>query len=114
MDRLINLNLADVKAVATSHTAGFKQVISAGFDQAMVIKQIAVGMLNAGDVITPHTHPDMDECYHFLEGTGTMYLDDMAIALKGEQVINVPAGTEHRIVCTAPLRFFYLSLELKD
>ncbi|HMI01437.1 MAG TPA: cupin domain-containing protein [Pedobacter sp.] len=114
-ERLINLNINNIDAIGTSHSSGLKKVISAGFKEAMTVKQIAEGMLMPGDVIPVHNHFDMDECYFFLEGHGYMYIDDDAIALRAGQVINVPAGAEHRLVCTSgPLRFFYLCLELTN
>ena len=112
-DRLINRHIDEIESLKTSHSTGLKQVISAGFGDAMIIKQIAVGTLTKEDVIPAHVHVDMDECYFFLEGEGYMHINEVAIPLSEGKVINVPAGASHRLECTvSPLRFFYICLEI--
>lgn len=115
VDRLINRHIDDIEPTGTSHASGMKKVISATLGDAMIVRQIAMGMLTREEIIPAHTHADMDECYFFLEGEGFMYIDDVAISLREGKVINVPAGSKHSMVCTeGSLRFFYLCLELAN
>jgi len=114
-DRFINVDIEDLEAISTSHNSGHKKVISKGFNEHMQIKQIATGTLKNGEIIEPHIHPDMDECYHVLNGTGNMVVNGENYALKKDVFINIPATYEHSIVSTSEnLSFIYFCLEIKS
>ncbi|RYY09137.1 MAG: cupin domain-containing protein [Chitinophagaceae bacterium] len=109
----VKLAAADIPAVVTSHNSGSKLVFSKGFDQPVLIKQIAIGRLEPGESIEPHVHPDMDEHYFILQGTGTMRINKDNYSLKSGDFILVTAGSEHELHCeNNRLEFYYQGFEI--
>ena len=107
--------LSEVAAIATAHAAGSKKVLSGGRADRTRITQIAWGTLDADEAIPSHTHPDMDECYFFTGGSGTMKIDGKEFELADGVFITVPATAEHSMQCTGQsLHFFYFGLQVYD
>jgi quercetin dioxygenase-like cupin family protein len=99
--------------VATAHNSGTKKVLSRGFDQPVVIKQVAVGTLLPGETVEPHTHPDLDEYYYVLTGNGTMRVDQQTYELAAGDFVIVTAGSEHELRSgDKPLEFYYQSFQV--
>lgn len=110
--RLIYTNISSIVPIPTSHTSGLKQILCKGFNEKMQVKQIAVGILQKGEVIPPHSHPDMDECYYVLEGEGTFHIDGTTYPATTGAFFNIPARSFHSIECSSSLRFLYSCLML--
>jgi quercetin dioxygenase-like cupin family protein len=109
----IQVSVDTISPVHTAHQAGSKKVLAGEFQFPVIIKQVAVGRLLAGDRIEAHTHPDMDEYYFFLKGNGTMRVDESTYELKAGTFIIVTAGSEHELSCDdSPLEFYYQSFEV--
>ncbi|MEK6222804.1 MAG: hypothetical protein N2D54_11215 [Chloroflexota bacterium] len=66
------------------------------------IKSVLVG-LKAGQVIPAHPAPAA--VYHFLQGSGTMLVDDLPISVQAGATVVVPDGVSRGINATTQLAF---------
>jgi mannose-6-phosphate isomerase-like protein (cupin superfamily) len=109
----VNIAVANVTPVATAHNSGTKKVLTRGFDQPVIIKQVAVGTLLPGEYVEPHSHADLDEYYFVLSGNGTMRVDGNNYELAAGDFVIVTAGSEHELRSgDKTLEFYYQSFEL--
>jgi quercetin dioxygenase-like cupin family protein len=109
----IMLSGEEIQPVTTSHMSGSKQVFSFGSTQPVVIKQIALGKLEPGEIIAAHTHPDLDEYYYFISGNGEVRVNENIYNVKPGDFLLITAGSEHELVAGGePLSFYYQSFEL--
>ena len=53
--------LSDIHLTSTSHGVGQKRVLLSNNEVRCSLTQIAVNELKAGEVVTTHVHPDMQE-----------------------------------------------------
>src|SRR5690554_6895977 len=111
-DRLNYKNAAEITAALTSHSIGFKKVLSKELPEALQIKQIAVGYLKPGEIIEPHVHPDLDEYYFVLEGNGSILINGEMLPFHKDIFVQVPAGTTHSMECEQDLTFFYFGVQI--
>lgn len=106
----LKLSSDDILPVATSHQSGTKKILSAEIPQPVVIKQVAIGKLEPGELVPSHVHPDMDEHYMIMSGNGWMRIDEAVYLLKKGDFMIVTAGSDHELHCTDnSLEFFYQS-----
>ena len=109
----VRLSIDEVLPVATAHNSGTKKVLSGEFSHPVMIKQIAVGKLLPGESVEPHVHPDMDEHYFFLEGSGRMRINNNVYFIKKGDFVIVTAGSDHELQCNnETLEFFYQSFQI--
>ena len=107
------LNISELTGRPTSHNSGTKKVITTNPSGPVMIKQIAVGILQPGETIEEHRHPDLDEHYFVLSGSGSMQVEERIYELKKGDFILVTAGSLHRIYdITQTLEFYYQGFEL--
>ncbi|MET0243203.1 MAG: cupin domain-containing protein [Flavitalea sp.] len=107
------INISEVEGVTTSHNTGTKKVLLPANEQPVLIKQVALGILEQGEKVSAHTHPDMDEHYFFLRGNGIMRVDDQVYRLAPGDFILVKAGSEHELLCDIEkLEFYYQGFQL--
>jgi mannose-6-phosphate isomerase-like protein (cupin superfamily) len=64
--------------------------------------------LPAGESIGLETHPEIDQCIFVIEGEGQAVLNGEASPLLSDEIVCIPAGTEHDILNTStdPMRLF--------
>lgn len=62
----------------------------------------AIGVFNPGEGLNPHIHPESDEVYYVLEGTGTVYIgkEREENQVKAGLALYIPAGTIHSVTNT--------------
>jgi mannose-6-phosphate isomerase-like protein (cupin superfamily) len=59
-----------------------------------------------GGAQPPNSHPDSDEVFTFLAGSGTAECDGAQVAVTAGDTLRLPAGTVHRIENTGPGRLY--------
>ncbi len=66
----------------------------------------SVGDFEPGEKLIPHIHPESEEVYYVLEGSGTIYLgkDLKEIHIKPHMALFVPAGEIHGVKNTGKRR----------
>jgi len=102
-----------LKFQSTSHPKGRKKVFISKNDTRTSLTQFAYGELDPGDKIEAHRHPTMEEFFYFIEGSGFYYIDNKKFPIKSGSHINIPADTEHSLVCNENdiLKFIYFGIE---
>lgn len=105
--------LSELPAIATAHAMGTKKVLSKGRNDLTRITQIAWGSLMPGEAVSEHRHPDMDECFYFIRGSGALTVNGQVHPLHEGLYIRIPAMAEHALACTdEKLEFFYFGLQV--
>lgn len=79
----------------TKENTNFRKVISTGAKSQLVLMSIPVG----GE-IGLETHANTDQILFFVEGTGEAILNGDSQQVQADDVVLVPAGTEHNFVNT--------------
>ncbi len=77
----------------TKENADYRKVIYTGTQSQLVLMSIPVG----GD-IGMETHPGTDQLLFFVEGNGDAIFNGESQPIKANDVVSVPAGTEHNFV----------------
>ena len=112
---VIYSKLNELEAVSTAHLLGTKKVLSKGRNDLTRVTQIAFGNLLPSEEIPVHKHTDMDECFFFTRGLGSMKVNNQEFELSEGVFLTVPATAEHSIKCTDDsLEFFYFGLQVFD
>lgn len=107
------LQLSGIEAVSTAHASGTKKILSRGRPDLTRITQIAWGCLQPTERVAEHKHADMDECFFFTGGHGSMKIGGKNYPLSEGVFMTVPAGTEHALICNEEtLTFFYFGLQV--
>lgn len=66
--------------------------------------------LDPGKQLTPHAHPDGDEYYVFLDGTGSMLLGTLWKPVEKEAFVIVPENTIHAVKNTGDTPLIFLTV----
>jgi mannose-6-phosphate isomerase-like protein (cupin superfamily) len=53
--------------------------------------------ITKGNQLPPHAHPDGEEFYYFLEGTGSILVGDQWLDVTGGDFVTVPEGAMHSV-----------------
>lgn len=114
--RFVYCDTLDLQYQNTSHQSGVKKVITPQWNQPILVKQIALGLIHAGQTIPEHVHPDMDESFFITQGDGLIFIDGERYTLKPGIFVNVPAGSVHSLTSSQhePLSFIYHCMELSE
>jgi mannose-6-phosphate isomerase-like protein (cupin superfamily) len=78
----------------TLSNSNYRKVIYTGFMQLVLMK------LNPGEEIGQEVHDGHDQFFRIEQGEATAVLNGENIQLKEDEVLIVPAGTEHNIINT--------------
>ena len=99
-------NLNSVSPFTTKDGSTIRELLNGG-NSALQNQSLAVAELNPGSSTTPHYHPQTEEIYFILEGTGAMVISGEARAVGPGDAIAIPSGDVHQIVNDGeiPLRF---------
>lgn len=70
--------------------------------------QLVVMTLQPGEEIGTEIHPQVDQFFRFEAGRGRVIVDGQEQVVKADEVIIVPAGSEHNIINTGsePLKLY--------
>lgn len=80
---------------ATKTNSNFRQVLFTGAHQQLVVMSLL-----PGEEIGMEVHANVDQFFRFEEGTGKVITDDGEFTVADNDVIIVPAGTNHNIINT--------------
>ncbi|MGD9647060.1 MAG: cupin domain-containing protein [Pirellulales bacterium] len=99
-------NLADVPAFITADGSEIRELL-AYRNSAIRRQSLAEARLSPGQATTPHYHPQTEEIYYILDGTGCMQLGLQTREVGPGDAIAIPAGLAHQITNTGgeTLRF---------
>ena len=89
-------NLNDVPAFTTKDGSEIRELLA--HRNSCIRKQsLAEARIAPGLATTPHYHPECEEIYYVLEGTGEMRIgDDVSLVRRGD-AIAIPPGAVHQI-----------------
>lgn len=79
----------------TSNNTNFRKVIYTGSHMQLVLMS-----LKAGEEIGVETHTDVDQFFRFEEGEGKVVIDGQEYIVHEDDVVIVPAGSEHNVMNT--------------
>ena len=90
------LNIADVPAFTTKDGSEIRELLA--HRNSCICKQsLAEARLLPGARTTPHYHPQTEEIYYLLEGSGRMQIDGDVCDVKPGDAIAIPPGAVHTI-----------------
>ncbi len=99
-------NIAEVPSFITADGSEIRELLA--YRNSCIVKQsLAEARLPPGGSTTPHYHPQTEEIYYLLEGTGRMRLGDEERDVGPGDAIAIPPGQIHQITNTGDtvLRF---------
>jgi mannose-6-phosphate isomerase-like protein (cupin superfamily) len=99
-------NIARVPAFTTKDGSQIRELLA--HRNSCIRKQsLAEARLPPGARTTPHFHPQTEEIYYILEGTGRMTIGEDTKDVTPGDAIAIPPGQVHTIACTSesPLKF---------
>ena len=71
-------------------------------------------ILENGEAPPLHVHKDTEQVFYVLQGSGELQVGGecpQRFALSPGDLIRIPPGTEHRVICGSPKRLVYLSVD---
>ena len=71
---------------------------------------LAVAFIEPGTSTAPHVLTEEDEVYYFLEGTGSILIEDQAREVRTGDVVLVPAGRVQTVRNTGSARLRWLNI----
>ena len=80
---------------ATKANTYFRQVLFTGAHQQLVVMSLL-----PGEKIGLEVHTNVDQFFRFEEGTGKVVTDEGEFAVSDNDVVVIPAGTNHNIINT--------------
>ncbi len=106
------LSLADVPSEPTRHGA-LKKVLLRHEDVSSPLMFLNEVYVAPGEIITAHQHEDMEEIFYFLEGEGSMTIEQEAQSvLPGDRVI-VPMKKVHVLENTGNKQMRFICFGVK-
>lgn len=80
----------------TLSNSNFRKVLFTGAHSQLVVMSLL-----PGEEIGMETHPNVDQFFRFESGEGKAVLNGEEVLFKADDVLIVPAGTEHNIINTS-------------
>lgn len=104
--------LKNIQPGPVSHNPAIKKQQMLCANELNHLLQFSQAVFPAGEIAGAHSHPDMNEVFFILSGTGQMRIDGKAIELEAGMCITVEAGEVHEIENTgqADLVVIYFGL----
>ncbi len=98
---MIIINRNAVPAFVTKDTSIIREILAPRNTGGVVQKQsLAEATLSPGAFTDPHFHPQTEELYYILQGTGHMRIESDTRAVGPGDGIAVPPGARHQITNT--------------
>jgi mannose-6-phosphate isomerase-like protein (cupin superfamily) len=99
-------NIDQVEAFTTKDGSEIRELL-AHRNSCICRQSLAEARLPVGAATTPHHHPQTEEIYYLLEGTGRMRIDAEEREVGVGDAIAIPPGSVHQITNTgrSTLRF---------
>ena len=89
-------NLQEVPAFTTKDGSEIRELL-AHRNSSITNQSLAEARLPVGACTTPHLHPQCEEIYYLLEGTGRMQVEDEVREVTIGDAIAIPPGARHQI-----------------
>ena len=89
---IVEGNAPDLMAIVR-HNDYFRQVVATGDHEQVVVMTLAVG-----EDIGSEVHPDTDQVFIFIQGSGDAVLDGEVRTFDEGDLVLVQAGTRHNII----------------
>jgi len=86
---------ADIETETVNNT-NFRKVLFTGTHSQLVVMSLL-----PGEDIGMEVHGNVDQFFRFEVGEGKAILDDKEIVFKADDVVIIPAGTNHNIINTS-------------
>ncbi len=93
------INRENVPAFTTKDTSTIREIL-APRNSAIVQQSLAEATLASGARTQAHRHPQTEEIYYILSGSGTMAIEGEQQAVTVGDGIAIPAGARHQILNT--------------
>ncbi len=104
-------NTADIQEeVIHNNSTHRKRLISSDERHEGDIVTMNYAWLTSGSQLETHTHPDGEEFYYFLDGTGDMLVDEDWFPVHPGDFVTVPPGQAHSLKNTTPARLVFLTV----
>jgi mannose-6-phosphate isomerase-like protein (cupin superfamily) len=106
------LHIADLP-IETTHgnTLSINRIVSIGQSKTK-LQTLNRAWLEPRASMEAHSHPDCEEIFYFLEGTGEMHIDKKIVSVSKDDVVIVDPGEIHGINNTSSNRLLYLSMRI--
>ena len=101
------INIRDVPAFTTKDGSEIRELL-AHRNSCIQKQSLAEARLPPGASTTPHFHPQTEEIYYLLEGTGRMQIGSESRDVRPGDAIAIPPGTRHRITNTGDCELKFL------
>ena len=100
-------NIARVPAFVTKDGSEIRELLA--HRNSCIRKQsLAEARVAPGASTTPHYHPNTEEIYYILEGTGRMSIDGQTSEVEPGDAIAIPPGAVHTIRTTSKTTLKFL------
>ncbi len=104
-------NISDIPTEITHDgTTHVKRLVPPNTAHAGDIATINYAWLDPEKQLTPHAHPDGEEYYFFLEGSGTMGIDETWIPVQKGSFVIVPVEKTHSVKNTGNIALTFLTV----
>lgn len=108
----ISISIRNIDYETTAHNQGLKKVFLRVNDTPTKVTQVAYGEFSSTDYCELHTHMTMEECFFFMNGTGTYTVGNQKIDLYPGVFVRIPAGIPHRLEASdgGKLKYVYFGV----
>lgn len=111
MKPISNANLDTILTEITHDgTTHVKRLISPGDLYDGNVATMNYAWLEPQKQLTIHSHPDGEELYFFLDGTGEILIDKTWIHIERHSFIHIPVGKNHSVKNTGASNLYFITL----
>ena len=100
-------NIDNVEAFTTKDGSEIRELLAAR-NSCIQNQSLAEARLPVGGKTTPHYHPQTEEIYYILEGTGSMRIGEELCEVGPGDAIAIPPGATHQIENTGSVLLKFL------
>lgn len=106
------IQLSDIKPIQTAHGVGEKFILLQNRGEKSGLTQVAIGVLETGEIIELHLHSSMEEYFFFLDGTAIFIVDELQIHCKQGTFVQIKENQIHQLEANQRVRFLYWGVAL--
>lgn len=106
------VQLNDIQPIQTAHGVGEKFILLQNQCEKSGLTQVAIGVLEAGEIIETHLHSSMEEYFFFLEGTAIFIVDDVQIHCTQGTFVQINEKQKHQLEANQHVKFIYWGLAI--
>lgn len=98
------------KELTHNNTTHVKRLITSDENHPGTIATMNYAWLEPQKQLTLHSHPDGEEFYFFIEGTGEMLIHESWIMVQKGSFLTVPIGKNHSVKNTGNINLCFLTV----